>query len=91
MAEQALITSAFRIHDCISTMRDVSTEETHIDALSEAALHSLDCALAIPARNFSDVRMKLMAVMADAGCGLIEVENVAVIARDLDMLIGRLQ
>ena len=57
----------------------------------EAASEALDSALSAPVRGFTDVRMKLAALIADAGCGLVEVDDLAFIARDLDTLLGRVQ
>lgn len=39
--------------------------------------------------SFSDVRMKIAAIMGEAGCGLVEIEDLALVARDIDALLGR--
>lgn len=90
MAVAASITSALCLHSTLSAMALIAPDEDR-STLIGASLIALDDALAIPAQSFSDVRMKLAALMSEAGPGPIEVDDLAYIARDLDALLGRFQ
>ena len=89
MAADAATTTALAFHDSLLAMAGVAQDDDACDILIEAASVSLDAALRSPARHIDDVRMKLAAIMRDAECGFVEVEGLACIARDLDMLTGR--
>lgn len=94
MATATDTTSAFRVHSAIIALSDaalMSSDEETADAMMLAAQHARDEALSIPATDYGDIRTKLCMLIDDAGCGLIEVEGLAFIARDLDALLGRVQ
>lgn len=89
MAAVAATTTALAFHDSLLSMASAAQDDDACDILVTASLVSLDTALRSPVRHIDDVRMKLAAIMQDAETGLIEVENIAFIARDLDLLVGR--
>lgn len=94
MATVTDTTSAIRVHSAIATLHGAalaSYDEETADTMLLAANHARDEALVVPATDYSDVRAKLRLLIEDAGCGLVEVEGLAFIARDLDALIGRVQ
>ncbi|MBA4307613.1 MAG: hypothetical protein C0429_12845 [Sphingopyxis sp.] len=87
-------TSAICVHYAIAALHVATLatpDEETADIMALAADHARDEALATPATDYADVREKLRLLITDAGCGLVEVEGLAFIARDLDALIGRLQ
>ena len=83
MADLANITSALMLRDALVCISSVVPNEDESDTMIAASLVAMDAALAIPATTLSDVRMKLDAIVEDAGCGLVEVEHLAFIIRDL--------
>lgn len=89
MAADAATTTALAFHDSLLAMAAASQDDEASDILIDASIVSLESALRSPARHIDDVRMKLAAIMRDAETGLVEVENIAFIARDLDLLVGR--
>ena len=88
MAALATITSALALHSAIASFSVAVPDEDASDAMIEAAAEALEAALAIPATTLGDVRLKLAALIWSADCGLVEVESLSLIARDLDALIG---
>ena len=67
---------------------DIDDEEVS-NTFVFAGLAALNDALQVPANTFGDVRMKLAAIMSEVGeGGLVEVEDLALLARDLDVLLG---
>lgn len=92
MASTAPTTSGLAFHaSIVAFCENLSSDET-IDMLVETGDIALDEALAAPANGFEDLRAKLAALMTEASdVGVVEVDDLAFIARDLDLLIGRIQ
>lgn len=88
MAALATITSALALHSAIAAFSVAVPDEDASEAMIEASAEALEAALAIPATTLSDVRLKLAAIMGEADCGLVELESLVFIARDLDALVG---
>lgn len=87
-------TSAIRVHSAVAALRDAalgSYDEETGDVMTLAAGHARDEAISVPATNYNDVRIKLQMLIDDAGCGLVEVEGLQFVLRDMDALNGRLQ
>lgn len=89
MADAATITSSLFLRDALVCMSSLVPTEDELDVMTLASTAALEQALAIPALTISDIRAKLAALIDDAGCGLVEVEGLDFIMRDLDALAGR--
>lgn len=91
MADSVDIYTATEVHQAFLSMEGFGHRDDIADAVFAAAVAARDAALAIPAGNYCDIRKKLQMLIDDAGCGLVEVEGLAFIARDIDVLLGRVQ
>lgn len=89
MADAATITSSLFLRDALVCMSSLVPNEDESDVMTLASMTALEQALAIPARTIGEVRFKLAALIDDAGCGLVEVEGLDFIMRDLVSLAGR--
>lgn len=89
MAAAATITSALMLRDTLVCMSSIVPQEDTSDAMTLAAMDALEQALSVPALTINDVQAKLAALIDDAGCGLVEVEGLDFIMRDLAVLAGR--
>lgn len=79
------------IHYLFLDMANASADEDVNDKCVSMALFARDVALETPSTSLADVKAKLEMLTEDAGCGLVEVEGLAFIMRDLDTLIGIVQ
>ena len=87
-------TSAIRVHSAVAALRDAvldSYDQETADVMTLATDHARDEAICVPAANYNDVRIKLQMLIDDAGCGLVEVEGLEFVLRDINALIGRVQ
>lgn len=91
MAVLSPTTSALAFHASVALLSGLASDDDTADLLCSAEMAALDVAIAAPARTMTDVRSKIMTLFAGAGCGLVEVEHLAFVARDLETLIARVQ
>lgn len=91
MATHAHITLPAVAHTALlhAANRMPSTNEDALATIVTASIDAFDAAMSVRVESITDVRTKLSLMMAESGGGLVEIENVAIIARDIDELLGR--